>query len=210
MSDDKNEIILDPKRCIYVKSDDNSKIYFSNYYLNKLFKKDFVKDNPIKIKFSEDNFMNDSIIPASDKGLVATAKTNIPNSFAGNIPKINGALDILKYSKITYTPNDSNGSAVLDTTIEESEILKSLSKPITIDGKEVKIFTNIEQLRQYLKYDGLWYRSPPKKYTFDERGQTQPVKAEEEQEAVGGGKKTTARRRGKTGHNKHRKSNRRR
>jgi hypothetical protein len=201
---DTNEIIIDPARCIYVKKDPNtSEIYFSNYYLKTLFKESFVNDSPMKINFSDGIFMNDEIIPLADK-------EKIPNTFTTDTLKIKKAdLDILEYSKITYTPAAPapDGTAVLDTKIDEMTILEKM--------KNANIFTNKAQLRQYLKYNGLWYQTQPTQHTFAQRANTNSLEKEEKEEAVaagaaGGGKKTTTRRRGKTGYNKHRKSNRRR
>lgn len=218
---DTNEITIDPARCIYVKKDDStSEIYFSNYYLNTLFKEGFDSVNPITIQFiSNKDFMNVEIIPEEDKELMATAKEKIPDTFTSNTLKINKKdLDILEYSKITYThaaaPADGgaapDGTAVLNPSISEDEILETLSQPIEISGKEEIIFINKAQLRQYLKYNGLWYLMPPEKYAFKDRKRNGEEKKEEEAVAAGGGKKTTTRRRGKAGYNKHRKSNRRR
>lgn len=234
---DKNIINLNPKRCIYVKNSEDSKIseiYFSNYYLKQVIDNitDYNNDNPNIIKFDDSDFMNVEIIPDGDKELMANAKQNIPEKLATKDTKINkNDLDILDYSKITYThaaapadggaaPADGgaapDGTAVLNPSISEDEILQTLSQPIEINGKVETIFKNKAQLRQYLKYDGLWYLEPPKKYDFKNRKRTGEEEGADDEQVVeqvveqGGGKKTTTRRRRKAGYNKHRKSNRRR
>jgi hypothetical protein len=222
-----NEIIIDPARCIYVKYGNNSEIYFSNYYLNTLFKDEYVNANPIIIKFSKKNFMNDDIIPPEDKASIESVKSRIQEKLATTINR--ETLNVLDYSKITYSSGPAGADAavekaVLDPAISEKDILDTLKEPITINSEQKIIFKNIEQLRQYLKYDGFWYRTPPIKYYFKDREETtetkplKPVVADSEEaggkveqvDGQGGGKKTTTRRRRKAVHNKHRKSNRRR
>jgi hypothetical protein len=218
-----NEIRIDPARCIYVKNGNNSEIYFSNYYLNTLFKDEYVNANPITIQFiSNKDFMNDEIIPPEDKASIESVKSRIQEKLATTINR--ETLNVLDYSKITYSSvpagaDAPDGTAVLDPAISEDKILDTLKEPITINSEQKIIFTNIEQLRQYLKYDGLWYRTQPIKYDFKDREETKPLKplkpVETGSEEAGGGeqeggKKTTTRRRRKAVRNKHRKSNRRR
>jgi hypothetical protein len=171
----------------------------------------------MKIKFiSDKDFMNNELIIAdADKVLMATAKQNIPNTFTTDTIIINkDDLNILEYSKITYTPAAAaaapadggaaaaaaaapDGTVLLDPKISETTILNEMTS--------ASIFTNIEQVRQYLKYDGRWYQTQPTKYSFAQRKETRPVAV-----TTIGGKKTTTRRRRKAGYNKHRKSNKRR
>ena len=202
-----NQINLESKRCIYVKlPDGKSEIYFSNYYLNQQKKNQVVTPNTLAnqftFKFDNENFMNDSLIQATNKLNTAKLDTYANKNISTNIDN----LDMSLYSKLTY--DDTSDTAELNVTISE-DIIKTI-KDDTNPMEDKYIFTNIEQVRQYLKYDGLWYRGRPKKYEFDAREQTKPVEATQaEEEEIAGGKKTTTRRRGKTGHNKHRKSKRR-
>jgi hypothetical protein len=217
---DTNEIIIDPARCIYVKDDNNSEIYFSNYYLNKVINKN-PPQNLFKIQFSDKNFMN---IDAEEPQEIKTVKTEIAKLQTLKIDTLD-SLDNSTYSKLTYTPGQEPGIN-LDTNITADSIIKVKSK--SEDTKT--IFANIEQVMRYLKYNGYWYPGQPERLEFSNRDQTPEITplVKKVKEAVGGeeqgpvnagednkdnqagGKKTTTRRRRKAGYNKHRKSNRRR
>lgn len=213
MAEEINEITLVSNRCLYVKSDIASEIYFSNYYLKQLIGKNKVSDN-FKIKFTDNKFMNETLVSEDLKSTIDTIDSTIENI------KISlASLNMSLYSKLTYTPpaeaeaegDEAAAKATqlkLDTDIDEDTIIKIKDKA------DKSIFTNKAQVRQYLKYDGLWYRKPPTRYDFDDREQTKPLGGDAEEDAedtnpeTAGGKKTKTRRRGKASHNKHRKSKR--
>jgi hypothetical protein len=199
-----NQINLESKRCIYVKiSDTSSAIYFSNYYLKQEKDKQVVTPNTLadsfKFIFDSENFMNISLIKPENK----LDKTKLNTRTNKNITKKIESLDMSLYSKLTY--DDNIATAELDVTISEDII-----KNIKVDDNppnDNPIFTNKAQVRQFLKYDGLWINALPTKSDFNNRENTKmPIATAI---SVGGGKKTTTRRRGKASHNKHRKSNRR-
>jgi hypothetical protein len=202
-----NTIPIDPKRCIYVKTDTNSEIYFSNYYLKQVIaniESSFVSTNSSKFNFKDTEFMNHTLIETTNQaGIpgIRDAINALPNVTTSSTLDPN-ILDLSLYSKLTYTPSSSvgtPGTLNLETTIVEDTI-------ITLKNGTTDIFTNKAQVRQFLKYNGLWINASPERSQFNDRlATTMPAKT-----AVGGGKKTTTRRRGKTGYNKHRKSNRRR
>jgi len=215
MADEINEITLESNRCLYVNSDSASEIYFSNYYLNQVIGKKTVSDN-FKIKFTDNKFMNHTLISDETKPNIDSTIEKINTLNLSE--KILNNLNMSLYSKLTYTPPAAAAAAAAAEVAEATqlELNTDIAEEVILsikDNDTNSIFANIEQVRQYLKYDGFWYRDLPKKYTFEERANTNPVNAAAEAataEAAAGGKKTTTRRRGKAGHNKHRKSNRRR
>ena len=216
--DEINEITLESNRCLYVKLDTAaSEIYFSNYYLKQLIDKNTVL-TPFKIKFTGTKFMNDTLISDETKPTIDSTIKEINNLSPINISP--ESLNMSLYSKLTYTPPAADGDGAAEvaeaTPLElKTDIAEKVILGIKYNDTN-SIFANIEQVRQYLKYDGLWYRGRPRKYKFDERERTQPVEAKMEgednvddaQQGSEGGKKTKTRRRGKASHNKHRKSKR--
>ena len=196
-----NQINLESKRCIYVKlTDGKSEIYFSNYYLNQQKNNQVVTTNtlanPFTFKFDNENFMNDSLIQAANKLNTAKLDTYANKNITTNIDN----LDMSLYSKLTY--DDTIDTAELNVTISE-DIIKTI-KVDTNSMKDEYIFTNIAQVRQFLKYDGWWINASPVKSEFNNRANTNMPTTT----SLAGGKKTKTRRRGYTGHNKHRKSKR--
>ena len=204
---DTNEIIIDPKKCIYVKNGDTSEIYFSNYYLKQVIAKDpsFDSSKLFKFNFENSNFMNHTLIDVTNQNSIPdirSAINTVPNVTTSTALNPN-TLDLSLYSKLTYTPG-TTPTLKLETTIEEDYIIESIKGN---DGKS--IFNNKAQVRRFLKYNGWWINAQPTLSEFDSRlATTMPDKPTAI--SVEGGKKTTTRRRGKTGYNKHRKSNRRR
>lgn len=198
-------INLESKRCIYVKTDTTSEIYFSNYYLKQVIAKEpsFTPSTTLKFNFENSNFMNHTLIDSTNQAGIPDIK-----SIKSAINAINvttplaldpNNLDLSLYSKLTYSSSTAPPSLSLDKTISEDTILK-------LKNGATEIFTNKAQVRRFLKYNGFWINALPTPSDFNDRENTKMPSAT----STGGGKKTTTRRRGKAGYNKHRKSNRRR
>ena len=195
-----NEITLKSNRCIFIDRppDEASRgkyIYFSNYYLKKVIGTNKVSDS-FKFKFTGNEFMNHTsiLLPNEIKEDVAKEITSILEKISKldvNNTEINN-LDISLYSRLHYEPylaaseygewKEKNEALRLETNIAESKLLEI--KPTNYSAiKDEKIrygvlFTNIAQVRQFLKYNGYWYMNAPQKVSFDNRKKAEAAAAE--------------------------------
>jgi hypothetical protein len=156
-----NEITLETERCIFV--DDH--IYFSNYYLKSKITDANVSVN--KINFDRTEFMNTTMIQDENK------KT-VQNTVVITLPDIS-ALNESLYSKVKLSDK------TIDINIAENEILE-------LKILELKIFKDIDQIRQFLQFAG-WWCSEAQHTDFDNRvkpAQTDLVPSEPSQPAATG------------------------
>ena len=118
----------------------DNNIYFSNYYLNS--KSSEVTGPVNKIMFDTTEFMNTTMIQEVNK------KT-VPNQLEITLPN---PLDLNEslYSKVNIQTKDTKFN------VNEDDILK------------LQIFKDIDQIRQFLQFDG-WWCSEAQHTDFDQR-----------------------------------------